>query len=231
MTILVVEDDLSLSDVLCFTLRRSGFNVTAVHDGLAALEAWQAVQPSLLVLDLNLPKLDGLSVCRQIRAQSDTPIIILTVRGSDEDVVKGLELGADDYVVKPFSPKQLVARIRAVLRRAEGAPATSPVLAVGRLSLDRSRNEALIAGAAPVRLTPLEVRLLEALILNAGHVLTAGALVDAVWGNEGGDRAMLKQLVYRLRNKIEPDPSSPAYIETVPGIGYALADPDANSAA
>lgn len=229
MTILIAEDDLSLSDVLCFTLRRSGFDVMAVHDGLAALEAWQTTQPSLVVLDLNLPKLDGLSVCRQIRDQSDTPIIILTARGSDEDVVKGLELGADDYVVKPFSPKQLVARIRAVLRRAEGALTPSSLLFVGRLSLDRSRNEAAISGGAPVRLAPLEARLLEALMLNAGHVLTAGALVDAVWGIEGGDRAMLKQLVYRLRNKIEPDPSSPAYIETVPGIGYALTDPDADS--
>jgi len=231
MTILVVEDDLSLSDVLCFTLRRSGFDVLAVHDGLAALDAWETAQPSLVVLDLNLPKLDGLSVCRQIRAQSDTPIIILTARGSDEDVVKGLELGADDYVVKPFSPKQLVARIRAVLRRSEGTPALSTLLSVGRLTLDRSRNEAAISGAVPVRLAPLEARLLEALMLNAGHVLTASALVDAVWGSEGGDRTMLKQLVYRLRSKIEPDPSGSAYIETVPGIGYALTDPDADSSA
>ncbi|MDI9549657.1 MAG: response regulator transcription factor [Chloroflexota bacterium] len=228
MKILVVEDDLSLSDVLAFTLRRAGFDVVTAHDGLAALKAWQTANPNLVILDLNLPKLDGMSVCRQIRSQSDTPIIILTVRSGDEDVVKGLELGADDYVVKPFSPKQLVARVRAVLRRADATPATSTVLATAHLSLDRSRNEAMRPGSPPIRLTPLEARLLETLLLNAGHVLTAEALVDAVWGAEGGDRAMLKQLVYRLRSKIEPDPSQPFYIETVPGVGYALTDPDAD---
>jgi DNA-binding response OmpR family regulator len=223
MKILVVEDDLALADVLSFTLRRAGFDIVTAHDGLAALETWQETAPHLVLLDLNLPRIDGLSVCRRLREQSDVPIIMLTVRGSDEDVVKGLEIGADDYIVKPFSPSQLVARVRAVLRRTDATPAPAS-LDVGTLHLDRTRNEVQRTGQPPIRLTPLETRLLEALMINAGQVLTAEVLITAVWAAEGGDRAMLKQLVYRLRNKIEPDPAQPTYIETVPGVGYALID-------
>jgi DNA-binding response OmpR family regulator len=221
MKILIVEDDLALSDVLSFTLRRAGFEVSTAYEGEAALTAWAEEEPNLVLLDLNLPKLDGLTVCRQIRSQSRTPIIILSVRGGDDAVVEGLELGADDYIVKPFSPSQLVARIRAVLRRLDATPIPGP-LAAGDLILDRSRNEVRKGGDSAIRLTPLECRLLEALMLNAGQVLPADLLIDAVWGVEGGDRTMLKQLVYRLRTKIEPDPAQPTYIETVPGIGYAL---------
>ena len=221
MKVLVVEDDLALSDVIAFTMRRAGFDVMAAYDGLAGLDMWLAERPDLVLLDLNLPKLDGLSVCRRIRKEADTPIIMLTVRDSDEAVVAGLETGADDYMVKPFSPTQLVARARAVMRRAGVAP-TSGVLEAAGLSLDRSRNEVRRPGGEPVRLTPLEVRLLEALMLNAGQVLPADTLIANVWGLEGGDKAMLKQLVYRLRAKIESDPAQPSLIETVPGIGYAL---------
>ena len=221
MKVLVVEDDLALSDVIAFTMRRAGFDVVAAYDGLAGLDMWLAERPDLVLLDLNLPKLDGLSVCRRIRKEADTPIIMLTVRDSDKAVVAGLETGADDYMVKPFSPTQLVARARAVMRRAGVAP-TSGVLEAAGLSLDRSRNEVRRPGGEPVRLTPLEVRLLEALMLNAGQVLPADTLIANVWGPEGGDRAMLKQLVYRLRAKIESDPAQPSLIETVPGIGYAL---------
>ncbi|MCB9132146.1 MAG: response regulator transcription factor [Anaerolineales bacterium] len=221
MKVLVVEDDLALSDVIAFTMRRAGFDVVAAYDGLAGLDMWLAERPDLVLLDLNLPKLDGLSVCRRIRKEADTPIIMLTVRDSDEAVVAGLETGADDYIVKPFSPTQLVARARAVMRRTGVAP-TSGVLEAAGLSLDRSRNEVRRPGGEPVRLTPLEVRLLEALMLNAGQVLPADTLIANVWGLEGGDKAMLKQLVYRLRAKIESDPAQPSLIETVPGIGYAL---------
>ena len=221
MKVLVVEDDLALSDVIAFTMRRAGFDVMAAYDGLAGLDMWLAERPDLVLLDLNLPKLDGLSVCRRIRKEADTPIIMLTVRDSDEAVVAGLETGADDYIVKPFSPTQLVARARAVMRRAGVAP-TSGVLEAAGLSLDRSRNEVRRPGGEPVRLTPLEVRLLEVLMLNAGQVLPADTLIANVWGLEGGDKAMLKQLVYRLRAKIESDPAQPSLIETVPGIGYAL---------
>lgn len=222
MKLLIVEDDLALSDVLAFTMRRAGFEVVTAYDGLAALTSWEQEAPDLVILDLNLPKLDGLAVCRRIRAHATTPIIMLSVAGSDEAVVAGLEMGADDYVVKPFSPTQLVARVRSVLRRA-GAPPSAGGLETPGLALDRSRNEVHRPGQPPVRLTPLETRLLETLMVNAGHVLPSDALISAVWGAEGADRAMLKQLVYRLRAKIEPDSASPTVIETVPGIGYTLA--------
>jgi DNA-binding response OmpR family regulator len=221
--ILVIEDDLSLADVLSFTLRRAGFDVIVAYDGVAGVEAWQQSAPNLIILDLNLPRLDGMGVCRAIRGESDVPIIMLTVRSSDADVVQGLEAGADDYVVKPFSPSQLVARVRAVLRRTDTAPAPVDLMA-GDLRLDRTRNEAQRRGQEPIRLTPLEARLLETLMLHAGQVLTTDTLLTAVWAAEGGDRAMLKQLVYRLRNKIEPDPAKPIYIETIPGVGYAFVE-------
>jgi DNA-binding response OmpR family regulator len=219
--ILVVEDDLSLSDIIGFTLRRAGFEVTTAFDGEDALVAWADDAPALVLLDLNLPKLDGLTVCRRIRAEGKTPIIILSVRGGDEAVVQGLELGADDYIVKPFSPSQLVARVRAVLRRVETTPLPGP-LTVGELVLDRNRNEVQRNGQSPIRLTPLETRLLESLMLNVGQVMPAELLINAVWGIDGGDRTMLKQLVYRLRSKLEADPTQPRLLETVPGIGYAL---------
>jgi DNA-binding response OmpR family regulator len=224
MKILIVEDDLSLSDVLAFTLRRAGYDVVTAYDGVTALALWETEKPHLVVLDLNLPRLDGLAVCRRIRSQAQTPIIILSVRSGDEAVVKGLELGADDYVVKPFSPNQLVARIRAVARRA-GVAETSGVLEVAGLAFDRSRNEARRRGEEPVRLTPLEARLLEMLLLHAGQVLTSESLITAVWGAEGGDRVMLKQLVYRLRAKIDPPETAVSLIETIPGIGYSLCEP------
>lgn len=220
MKILVVEDDLSLSDVISFTLRRAGFEVKTAYDGEVALSMWGAEAPTLILLDLNLPKVDGLTVCRRIRAESKTPIIILSVRGGDEAIVGGLELGADDYIVKPFSPSQLVARVRAVLRRVESAPLPGP-LNVGDLVLDRGRNEIQLGNQTVVRLTPLETRLLESLMINAGQVLPTDVLINAVWGVDGGDRAMLKQLVYRLRGKLEAE-GHPNPIETVPGIGYAL---------
>ena len=224
MKVLLVEDDLALSDVVAFTLRRAGYEVVAAYDGLAALESYAAAAPDLLLLDLNLPRLDGLGVCRRVRAESDVPIIILSVRGEDESVVRGLEMGADDYMVKPFSPTQLVARIRAVMRRV-GVAATPAALEAGGLALDRSRGEVSRAGLPPVRLTALELKLLEALMRDPGRVLPADTLIAAVWGPEGGDRAMLKQLVYRLRGKIE-DGADPGVIETVPGIGYALTKSD-----
>ncbi len=223
MKILVVEDDLALSDVLAFTLRHAGFETVTAHDGLAGIAAWQAEQPDLIVLDLNLPRLDGLAVCRRIRAEAQTPIVMLTVRSGENEVVQGLEQGADDYIVKPFSPRELVARIRAVARRT-GQVAGSGLLEVGELALDRTRNEVSRAGAEPIRLTPLETTLLAAFLLHPGRVLSSEALISAVWGIEGGDRTMLKQLVYRLRSKIEPDQSQPRYIETVPGVGYGLID-------
>lgn len=227
--LLVIEDDLALSDVILFTLRRAGFAVTPAFDGEAALAAYAQAQPDLVLLDLNLPKLDGLAVCRQLRAQGSTPIIMLSVRNQDETIVQGLEMGADDYIVKPFSPTQLVARVRAVLRRAQTVP-TAGNLSAGTLVLDRQRHEVQLpqtpesvgAGAARARLTPLEVKLLETLMLHTGQVLPADLLINAVWGIDGGDRAMLKQLIYRLRSKLDEHAPDAVQIETVPGVGYVL---------
>ncbi len=220
MKVLLVEDDLALSDVVSFTLRRAGYEVLTAYDGLAALAVFESAAPDLVLLDLNLPRLDGLGVCRQVRAAGETPIIILSVRGEDEAVVRGLEMGADDYMVKPFSPTQLVARIRAVMRRT-GVPATPSTLEASGLTLDRSRGEVRREGRAAVRLTALESKLLEALMREPGRVMPSDSLIAAIWGVEGGDRTMLKQLVYRLRAKIE-DEESASYIETEPGIGYAF---------
>ena len=226
MKILVVDDDLVLADVVSFTLRRAGFEVIMAHDGQQALDRWENDTPDLIVLDLNLPKLDGLTVCRRIRAQADTtPIIILSVRSEEDDVVEGLRIGADDYVVKPFSPRQLVARAEALIRRASGtAPpsVTASVLTSGDLTLDLSRSEISWINQTPIHLTRLECRLSEILLRNSNQVLLPDTLIDYVWGPEGGDRIMLKQLVYRLRRKIEPDPSNPIHLQTAGNGGYTL---------
>lgn len=227
MKALVVDDDRVLADVLAFTLRREGFAVVRAFDGQMALQLWAEEKPDLIVLDVNLPKMDGFAVCRQIRQQSSTPIILLTVRDEEDDIVRGLELGADDYITKPFSPRQLIARAHAVLRRT-GKMAAPAIRQVGLLTLDPSRREMRLGPAAPVLLTPLENRLLDYLMLNAGHVLTAEAIIEHIWGAEGADRDMLRQLVHRLRTKVgRVDPEAGGEpllprIETIPGLGYGL---------
>jgi DNA-binding response OmpR family regulator len=222
MKILVVDDDRVLADVVSFTLRREGYEIIMAYDGQTGIKRWEEESPDLIVLDVNLPRVDGFSVCEQIRHQSDVPIILLTVRGEEEDIVRGLEIGADDYIPKPFSPRQLVARVRAVLRRAGQKPA-GMLRASGDMKLDLNRRVVTIGDAEPVTLTPLEMRLLDYLMLNAGHVVTTNDLISHIWGPAGGDRDMLRQLVHRLRSKIETDPSQPSMIETIPGIGYGLA--------
>ncbi|MBN1146309.1 MAG: response regulator transcription factor [Anaerolineales bacterium] len=222
MKALVVDDDLALADVVSFTMRRAGFEIIVAHDGQSALERWEAAMPDLVILDLNLPKLDGLTVCKQIRARANTPIIILSVRGDEDDVVNGLKLGADDYIIKPFSPRQLVARAQAVLRRSNGNSATQSCLSMGDMSLDISRREVHFGDRFVAQLTNLENRLLEYLMRNSGQVVLSDTLIDYIWGPGGGDRMMLKQLVYRLRRKIEMDPADPKLLETAPGIGYTL---------
>ncbi|MDX1664039.1 MAG: response regulator transcription factor [Candidatus Promineifilaceae bacterium] len=228
MKVLVVDDDRVLAEIMVFTLQRAGFDVIQAYDGQTALQRWEAEAPDLLVLDVNLPDMDGFTICRHIRESdgpgADIPIILLTVRSEEDDIVHGLEIGADDYITKPYSPRQLVARVQAVLRRAGGsASETVPgVRRVGALTLDHTRREVQVGEEEPVLLTPLEMTLLDYLMLNPGHVLTTDTLIDRVWGPGGGTRNMLRQLVHRLRNKIEPDPSDPIYVETVPGLGYGL---------
>lgn len=225
MKALIVDDDLALADVVSFTFRRAGFDVIQAHDGQTALERWQKETPNIIILDLNLPKIDGLTVCSRIREQDNTPIIILSVRGEEDDVVQGLKIGADDYVIKPFSPRQLIARAEAVLRRTDPHAFIPEPLSVGGLTLDPSRLVVYHDGQQLATLTRLECRLLEILMRNKGQALLADTLIDYVWGPAGGDRVMLKQLVYRLRRKIETDPSNPTYIETVAGVGYSLVPP------
>ena len=222
MKVLVVDDDRVLADVITFTLRREGFVVIQAHDGAAGLERWADDQPDLIILDVNMPKISGFEVCRRIRMQANTPILMLTVRGEEDDIVGGLELGADDYIVKPFSPRQLVARVNAILRRV-GSKTPSSEIQVGQMKLVPAKRELIICPEKePVSLTPLENKLLECLMVNAGQVLTYDMIIDHVWGPAAADRDMLRQLVRRLRTKIEPEPSEPIYIQTVPGLGYGL---------
>lgn len=221
MIALVVDDDRVLADLIAFTLRREGFQVVQAHDGTAALRRWQEEQPTIIILDVNMPRLDGFAVCHTIRQQDDVPIILLTVREEEDDIVRGLELGADDYILKPFSPRQLVARVQAILRRT-GRGEKTAVRQAGPLTLDLNRRELHLDDGQPISLTLLENRLLDYLMLNAGHILPAAEIIDHVWGTEGGDRDALRQLVRRLRSKIEPDPTHPIYIETVAGLGYGL---------
>ena len=220
MKVLVVDDDLALADVVSFIMHREGYEVILAHDGQMALLRWEKEQPDLIVLDLNLPKLDGLAVCRRIRKVDDTPIIILSVRGQEDDVVEGLHAGADDYIVKPFTPRQMIARAEAVLRRAGSQPVSRSTLNVGSIALDLNRNEVQISDNSVISLTRLECRLLEILMRNHTQVVPTDMLIDYIWGPTGGDRVMLKQLIYRLRRKIEPDPSNPIYLETKSNLGY-----------
>jgi DNA-binding response OmpR family regulator len=222
---LVVDDDKVLADLVAFSLRKEGFEVIQAHDGESAIKRWGEEKPDLVILDVNLPKttpaMDGFAILRRIREKSNTPVIMLTVRGEEDDVVLGLGSGADDYVVKPFSPRQFIARVQAVIRRS-ALTSGSNVLKAGDLALDTGRREVNVKGGNAITLTALESRLLEYLMLYAGHVLSIHEIIDHVWGPGGGDRDMLRQLVRRLRLKIEPDPTRPVFIETIPGKGYGM---------
>jgi DNA-binding response OmpR family regulator len=221
MKILIVDDDLDLSGLVAYALRQAGYLTIEAGDGVAALEAFGLEQPDLVILDLQLPRLGGREVCRRIREHSSTPIMMLTVQGSEEDEVAGLDMGADDYLTKPFSPRALLARVRALLRRA-GDERPAP-LQVGDFALDLELQSVGLRGGPPLRLTRLEMRLLQLLLVNAGHPLPVERLLSHVWGSRGGgDRQLVKQLVHRLRQKIELDASQPRYLLTVAGVGYAL---------
>jgi DNA-binding response OmpR family regulator len=221
MKILIVDDDLDLSGLVAYALRQAGYLTVEAGDGLAALEAFEREEPDLVILDLQLPRLGGREVCRRIRERSSTPIMMLTVQGSEQDEVAGLDMGADDYLTKPFSPRGLLARVRAVLRRA-GDERPAPLQA-GDFALDLELQSVSLRGGPPLRLTRLEVRLLQLLLVNAGHPLPVERLLSHVWGSRGGgDRQLVKQLVHRLRQKIEIDARQPRYLVTVPGVGYSL---------
>jgi two-component system response regulator RegX3 len=222
-TVLVVEDEESFIEALVVGLKREGFLVKVARDGAEAVETFDAVRPDLVLLDVMLPRLSGIDVCRELRSRSRVPIIMVTAKGGEIDTVVGLEVGADDYVTKPYRLRELVARMRAVLRRAppqEDTPAGGDVLEVGDVRLDPERHEVSVR-SVPVLLPLKEFELLELLLANAGRVLTRETLIDRVWGpHYVGDTKTLDVHVKRLRSKIEDDPSSPRRITTIRGLGY-----------
>jgi DNA-binding response OmpR family regulator len=219
MKILIVDDDPDLLSLVGFALAQSGFVVVK-----AALQVFAAESPDLAILDINLPGGSGFDICAAIRRQSRIPVMMLTARGEEEDLVRALDLGADDYLIKPFSPRTLLARVRALLRRA--GLETGGAMTVGRLRLDLEALTLHVGDAAPLKLTKLETRLLQILIANAGHVVGTERLLTHVWGHRGsGDRQLLKQLVHRLRHKIEVDPAEPQVLKTEAGAGYRLDEP------
>ena len=222
--ILVVDDEQSYRDALRVALEREGFRVEVAADGAEALERFESSRPSLVLLDLMLPRVSGVDVCRELRSRSQVPIIMVTARNAEIDAVVGLEIGADDYVTKPFRLRELVARVRAALRR--GRTDDSPVadrgevIEIGDVRLDAARHEVRVHGEG-VALPLKEFELLELLLANAGRVLTRDVLIDRVWGpNYYGDTKTLDVHVKRLRAKIEDDPAHPVRIVTVRGVGY-----------
>jgi DNA-binding response OmpR family regulator len=226
MSVLLADDDRDLIDVLMYILRREGYEVIAAYDGEQAWARFQSDQPELVVLDANMPGLDGMEVCRRIREIAITPVIMLTARTDEADIVQALGLGADDYITKPFSPRQLVARVKAVLRRAQAFAANGSgggeELRAGELTLDL-RTRSLKRNEDEIRLTPLEFKILHYLMLNKGRVLTNSAIVEHVWGFSGtGNEDLVKVHVHRLRQKLEKDPHNPDYVKTVLGVGYVL---------
>jgi two-component system response regulator RegX3 len=230
-TILVVEDEESFIDALVVGLQREGFAVQVARDGAEALELFDAVQPDLVLLDVMLPRISGVDVCRQLRTRSSVPIIMVTAKASEIDTVVGLEVGADDYVAKPFRLRELVARIRANLRRghgADGGPAgeePGEAIEVGDVLLDAERHEVVIRGEH-VSLPLKEFELLELLLENAGRVLPRDTLISRVWGADYvGDTKTLDVHVKRLRSKVEDDPAAPRRIVTIRGLGYKYERP------
>ena len=226
-TILVVEDEESFVEALCIGLKREGFRVEVARDGVEAMDRFGAVHPDLVLLDVMLPTVSGIEVCRQIRSHSKVPIIMVSAKASEIDVVVGLEVGADDYVSKPYRMRELVALVRATLRRAprpeQGVGAS--VVEVGHVRLDSERHEVFVQNK-PVKLPLKEFELLEALISNAGRVLTRDTLIDRVWGpGYVGDTKTLDVHIKRLRAKVEPTPGPPASIITIRGLGYKFQPP------
>ncbi|HUG03309.1 MAG TPA: response regulator transcription factor [Steroidobacteraceae bacterium] len=221
MKILVVDDDPDLLALVAFALTNAGYAVVRAADAGPAIAAFDRELPNLVLLDINLPSGSGFDVCRNIRDRSQVPVMMLTARGEEEDLVHALELGADDYLTKPFSPRTLLARVKALLRRA--GIESADTLTAGQVSLDLEAQTLAFADGALLRLTRLETRLLQILIAQAGHVVTTERLLAHVWGHRGsGDRQLLKQLVHRLRQKLERASPGNDPLQTESGVGYRL---------
>ena len=220
--ILIVDDELAIIKLLRANLEANGFETMATMDGAEALEAIEREAPDLVILDILMPKMDGFEVCRRLREWSQVPIIMLSARGDEKDKVRCLGLGADDYITKPFGISELLARVRAVLRRTEAAAAapSKPSFTSGDIKINFVERRVTVAGNE-VRLTPTEYSLLQELVLNVGKVLTYSHLLKRVWGPEyGQEREYLRVFIGRLRAKLEASPTTPRYISTVPGVGY-----------
>ena len=222
MKILAVDDDLDLLGLVAYSLSQAGYLVVKASDGPGALSMFDAEAPDLVILDINMPGASGFEVCTAIRARGDVPVMMLTARGEEQDLVKALDLGADDYLTKPFSPKTLLARVKALLRRSSTERSHAP-LASGRVALDVENYTVRIGGGEPISLTKLELRLLQMLLAQAGRPVNSDRLLVQVWGHRGtGDRQLLKQLVHRLRHKIETNPAVPQLLQTAAPSGYKL---------
>ncbi|MDD5038194.1 MAG: response regulator transcription factor [Dehalococcoidales bacterium] len=221
-TVLVVDDDVKTVELVKLYLNRDGYKVLTAYDGIEALRLAREARPDLIVLDLMLPGMDGLKVCQTLRKESDVPIIMLTARTTEDDKLTGLNLGADDYMTKPFSPRELAARVRTVLRRLpdEALQRGPSELEHGELTLNFLKHEAFIAGK-PLHLTPIEFKLLGTLVREPGRVFSRGQLIEKALGYdfEGFDRTIDVHIL-NLRRKLEPDPGSPKYIKTIYGTGY-----------
>jgi two-component system KDP operon response regulator KdpE len=225
-SILVVDDEISIIKFLRRNLEARGYEVFTAMDGAEALQTIEIKLPGLVILDIMMPKIDGFEVCRRLREWSQIPIIMLSARGNEEDKVKCLDLGADDYITKPFGASELIARVRTVLRRTQAATTipTLPSFTSGDLNISFTQRRVTVAGKE-VKFTPTEYSLLQELVLNAGKVLTHMYLLNKVWGLEyREEREYLYVFARRLRVKLEPDPTNPRYIITVPGVGYQLKD-------
>lgn len=224
MKVLLVEDDADLLDLLTYALGREGYTVLTAMDGQQALKRWEDNAPDIVLLDANIPKIDGYEVCRRIRHEGPTPIIMLTARDEEEDVLHGFRVGADDYVNKPFSARQLAARIKSVLRRAQADPYRQPVreVKVGDVRLDL-QSYSVTSGDRQIQLTPLEFRILYLLGVNEGRVIPYSRLVEYAWGYEGGDSSLLKTHICHIRQKLNLSAGKNGGIRAVPGVGYGLA--------
>ncbi len=220
--ILVIDDDVDILRMLKLALTGNGFDVTMAASGLDGLRRAYEIHPDAIILDVMMPMHDGFEICRRLREMTEVPIIFLTARGTVDDIVRGLALGADDYVTKPFNEKELTSRLAASLRRAANKDETPDILVFtqGAFVLDRSRRHAVVGGKI-VHLTPTEFEVLDYLVHHAGKVLSRDAILTRVWGPEYlGETELVKQFIYRLRQKIETDPRKPCFIHTVPSTGY-----------
>jgi len=226
--ILLAEDEAVLRDFVSRNLHARGFQVLEASNGLEALALWEREDPHLLILDIMMPRMDGLEVCRRVREHSAVPIIVLTALDAESDKVAALDLGADDYLTKPFGVEELLARVRAVLRRTQGEtrPLTDDIKQFGDLEIDLSGHVVRLQGAE-VRLSPIEFSLLKLLVTNVGKVVTHLMLLQSVWGPEyGGEAEYLRVYMNRLRHKLESDPANPRHLLTEPGVGYRFVAPE-----